>query len=183
MIKYMVVIEKGARPVVVELDLVLRVPAGIVTDQHGDGQPGAAGEPISVEGIFPPGDYDVVLQPRQVSDAEYMLSLERLPRFSCPADCEPNGMGEIYRAAPLPLDLVLEGRAGEWRDRDDYELPVFEAPTELVMRSAAPVAGLSIGRDARSRDYLQYDMALGGYRTTSLVYDLDTTKARTLFYP
>ncbi|MGD8385068.1 MAG: hypothetical protein PVF89_06645, partial [Lysobacterales bacterium] len=52
----------------------------------GAGQPGAAGEPVTLEGLFPPGDYHVSLKARQTSDAEYQLKLERLPRFSCPSD-------------------------------------------------------------------------------------------------
>jgi len=132
----------------------------------GDGQPVSPGEPISVEGLFPPGDYRVALSPRQVSDGEYALSLERLPRFTCPADCEPNGMGRIWLAAPLPADLVLEGRTGEWRDTDVYQLPAFEQPTELLIRTAQPVGSLAIGLHDQNQDRLTFDADLGGYRAT-----------------
>lgn len=131
-----------------------------------DGQPGGPGEPMVIEGLFPPGDYHVLLAARQVSAAEYMLSLERLPRFSCPADCEPNGMNQIYLAAPLPADLVLEGKTGEWRDWDYYQLPAFDRPTELLIHTPEPLREMTIGTHHRVRERLAYDAELGGYRTT-----------------
>jgi hypothetical protein len=131
-----------------------------------DGQPGGAGEPISMSGLFPPGDYHVALRPTRVSDAEYRLSLERLPRFSCPADCEPNGVSSLYLAAPVPPNRVLEGRSGNWRDTDSYELPEFDQPTELLIRSAQQVNSLSLNVNASESELLKYDPALGGYRAT-----------------
>lgn len=132
----------------------------------GDAQPGGPGEALTLEGLFPPGDYHVWLHAAKPSDAEYQLSLERLPRFSCPADCEPNGMKDIWLAAPIPPDLVLEGRTGDWRDRDDYQLPAFDAPTELLIQSADPVHSLSIGTQYGNRQAMRYDSALGGYGVT-----------------
>jgi len=131
----------------------------------GEGQPVTPGEPMVMQGLFPPGDYHIVLHPRQVSDAEYALQLERLPRFSCPADCEPNGHGLIWLASPLPADLVLEGISGDWRDQDNYELPAFDHDTELHIRTADPVR-LSVGPHLADREWLTYDAELGGYRTT-----------------
>jgi hypothetical protein len=130
----------------------------------GQGQPAAAGEPMVMEGLFPPGDYHIVLTPRQASVAEYKLRLERLPRFSCPADCEPNGQGLIWLASPLPPDLILEGISGDWRDMDVYELPTFQADTELHIRSADSVR-LSLGPNTADREWLTYDAEFGGYRT------------------
>jgi hypothetical protein len=98
----------------------------------------APGEPISISGLFPPGDYHLSLQAVQVSDAEYHLSLERLERFSCPVDCEPNGVRSLYLAAPLPQDLVVEGNAGRWNDTDVYQLPVLEEPSELIVMPTLP---------------------------------------------
>ena len=49
-----------------------------------------AGQEITLEGLFPPGDYRLALNAKTPSDAEYRLSLERLERFGCPTDCEPN---------------------------------------------------------------------------------------------
>ncbi|MFW2404620.1 MAG: VWA domain-containing protein, partial [Gammaproteobacteria bacterium] len=131
----------------------------------GQGQPRAPGEPMVMQGLFPPGDYHVVLNPREVSEAEYTLSLERLPRWSCPADCEPNGQGLIWLAAPLPPDLVLQGNSGDWRDSDFYELPVFEQDAELHIRSPEPVR-LSIGTRTRDQESLKHDPEFGGYQTT-----------------
>ncbi|MGA8205788.1 MAG: hypothetical protein WB812_14810 [Woeseiaceae bacterium] len=132
----------------------------------GDGQPGEPGEPLAIEGLFPPGDYYMKLSPRQVSGAEYTLALERLPRFTCPADCEPNGMNQIYLAAPLPPDLVLQGKSGDWRDWDYYQLPAFDTPTELVIRTPQPVAELTLGFRYSERERLDYDAEFGGYRMT-----------------
>jgi hypothetical protein len=132
----------------------------------GQARPGTAGDPVSLQGLFPPGDYQIELVPQQSSDAEYTLSLERLPRFSCPTDCEPNGMGELHLAAALPPDLVLEGRTGEWGDLDFYALPVVETPTDVLIRSAEPISGVWLGRNTLARETLQYDTEMGGYRGT-----------------
>ena len=70
-------------------------------------KPAGPGEPISISGLFPPGDYQVILQPTQTSDAEYHLSLQRRARFSCPADCEPEGMRSLHYAPPLPASLAF----------------------------------------------------------------------------
>ncbi len=40
-----------------------------------DGQPAGKGEPVRMEGVFPPGDYHVRLSPTGLSDAEYQVSL------------------------------------------------------------------------------------------------------------
>lgn len=130
----------------------------------GQGQPGGPGEPLVIDGLFPPGDYELQLAARQESGAEYTVRLERMPRFSCPVDCEPNGMQQIYLAAPLPPDLVLEGRSGDWRDRDYYQLPAFDNPTELVIHTAEPVPEIAIGTQYDTRERLTYDAELGGYR-------------------
>ncbi|MGK2927276.1 MAG: hypothetical protein ACSLE2_16795, partial [Lysobacterales bacterium] len=55
------------------------------------GIPSAPGQVMTFAGVFPPGDYYLNLSANQPSDAEYRLSLERLPRWSCASDCEPNG--------------------------------------------------------------------------------------------
>ena len=128
--------------------------------------PGGPGEPLIMEGLFPPGDYYFQLGPKQVSDADYTVSLERLPRFTLPADSEPSGQGSIYLAAPLPPDLVLEGNSGEWRDWDYYQLPAFDGPTEMLLLTPEPVAVLTVGTNVRTRETLTYDAELGGYRTT-----------------
>jgi len=124
------------------------------------------GQPIVIEGLFPPGDYHVWLRPKTVSDAEYTLKLERLPRFSCPADCEPNGFGTLDRAAPLPPNLVLQGKSGEWNDWDYYQLPRFETPAELVIHAEQPVHELTIGTLTRQRERLTYDAEQKAYRVT-----------------
>ncbi len=124
------------------------------------------GEPMVIEGLFPPGDYHFWLRPKQVSDAEYTVKLERLPRFSCPADCEPNGLNTLDRAAPLPPDLVLQGKSGEWFDWDYYQLPVFDTPTELVIHADDPVHELTIGTLTRQRERLTFDPEQKNYRIT-----------------
>lgn len=132
----------------------------------GQGMPAEAGKPMVMQGLFPPGDYHVALEPREVSDAEYTIGLERLPRWSCPSDCEPGGQGPLYLASPLPRDLVLTGVTGEWRDWDYYQLPAFETDTDIILRSLAPVKHAAVGTRFRQRQRLIFDKELGGYRAT-----------------
>ncbi|MGA9573764.1 MAG: VWA domain-containing protein [Lysobacterales bacterium] len=129
-------------------------------------RPGKKGEPMSIEGLFPPGDYSFSLRPREVSDAEYTIKLERLPRFSCPADCEPSDLGSFYQAASLPADLVLQGKSGEWGDWDTYQLPGFDTPTELIIHTPEPVHNLSLGTLTRNKKSQTYDPEAGIYRIT-----------------
>lgn len=132
----------------------------------GEGQPGAPGEPLVMQGLFPPGDYHVRLNPRQASDTEYTISLERMPRFSCPSDCEPGGHGLTWLASPLSPDLVLQGNSGEWRDSDFYELPAFTQPTELIIRTPEPVRFLRHGVNLQGAEIAKFDAELGGYSIT-----------------
>jgi len=88
------------------------------------------GQKIELEGLFPPGDYRLNLSTKKVSESEYRLSLERLDRFGCPSDCEPNDNFDF--ANPLPANHIVEGRVNEWRDADWYVLPVFDQPTEMT---------------------------------------------------
>jgi len=127
--------------------------------------PGRPGEPVTLSGVFPPGDYQLELTANKPSDAEYALQLERLPRFSCPADCEPNGMGDLNRAAPLPPSMVLKGRSGQWRDTDVYALPALADPAELTIRSKEPVHTLSLTGGSGDEQRLEFDRQAGAYRT------------------
>lgn len=94
---------------------------------------GAPGEPIRLSGVFPPGDYRLQLSAAQPSDAEYKLSLARLPRFGCPVDCEPNGFRGFHSAAPLPADGHLTGVSGDWGDDDSFALPVVDKASTLTV--------------------------------------------------
>jgi hypothetical protein len=67
-----------------------------------------AGRPLVLEGLFPPGDYRLEMITAQPSEAEYQLGLERLERFACAVDCEPNDNPGFARAVP-PAG-VIEGR-------------------------------------------------------------------------
>ncbi|MCU0989197.1 MAG: hypothetical protein MUE63_06365 [Xanthomonadales bacterium] len=130
------------------------------------GLPREAGQSISIQGLFPPGDYHISLESRDPGDAEYSLSLERLPRFGCPADCEPTGVNDLYLVSPLPPDFVLEGVSGEWRDLDAYALPQADAPYGLTIRSDAAPQEVAIGRHRLDRERLKYDAEAGVYRAT-----------------
>ena len=91
--------------------------------------------PIVFDGVLPPGDYYLTLAARQVSDAEYSVSLERLDRYTCADDCEPNDSPAF--ASPFPRRGFVEGLAGDWRDIDWYELPTYAAdqPVRIVLES------------------------------------------------
>lgn len=94
------------------------------------------GDPLVLEGVFPPGNYRLQLSPVQVSEAEYSVSLEPLPRFSCSADCEPNDTLGLANA--LIPGVPVQGRANEWRDADWFKLPVFESDTAVKLHMAPP---------------------------------------------
>lgn len=128
------------------------------------GMPSEVGEVMSVAGVFPPGDYHLQLSTREPSDAEYRLRLERLPRYSCAADCEPNGRA-IHLAAPLPPDLVLEGVSGDWRDLDTYGLPVLSQPSRLAIRGEK-TRRIYLGPKVNDWEALTYDAESGSYSTT-----------------
>ncbi len=91
------------------------------------------GQKVILEGLFPPGDYRLALSAKTTSEAEYRLSLERLERFGCPTDCEPND--NLDFANPLPAEHIVEGRVHEWRDSDWYRLPLFDEPAEIILSS------------------------------------------------
>ncbi|HVS02642.1 MAG TPA: VWA domain-containing protein, partial [Thermoanaerobaculia bacterium] len=92
---------------------------------------GVSGDPLVLEGLFPPGDYGLTLSVEKPSDGEYTLRLERLDRFACPVDCEPNDSESF--ANPLPADRVLTGSIGPWREWDVFALPAAPEPRALVV--------------------------------------------------
>ncbi len=108
----------------------------IVSDLYWDTKPfknlnnPQTGQKVELEGLFPPGDYRLMLRAEKTSEAEYKLSLERLERFGCPSDCEPNDNFDF--ANPLPANHIVEGIVNEWRESDWYALPVFDQPTEMT---------------------------------------------------
>ena len=125
--------------------------------------PLGAGQPLVLEGVFPPGDYRLALSAQKASEAEYRVSLERQNRFTCPADCEPNDNPAF--ASPVPPSLVVEGRVGQWRDVDWWALPILERESELLLipaerRDLALVGSLEQG----ARNLLQWDATANGYR-------------------
>lgn len=129
-----------------------------------EGQPGANGEPIELEGLFPPGDYQLRLTAGQTSDAEYRVSLERLPRFSCPTDCEPTGVTALDNAAPLPASLVIEGNAGRWDDYDVYQLPALDEPGEVAVIPITAPREVRIARYIGDTNIAERDRTSGGWR-------------------
>lgn len=106
------------------------VDGAILADLRWDGFPirfirrGAVAEVLTTEGVFPPGSYELQLKADTAGDAGYTVSLDRLPRFSCGADCEPND--NIAFANPLPVSGVIAGEVGEWRDVDWYAVPAAD---------------------------------------------------------
>ena len=113
------------------------------------------GQPVILEGLFPPGEYRLELSARTVSDAEYRISLERLPRFGCASDCEPND--NLDFANPLPRDQVLEGRTNEWRDLDWYQMPVFEEATRVILESESKLQVKLVSADYAAPNLLEWD--------------------------
>ena len=130
------------------------------------GIPSEPGQVMTYAGVFPPGDYYVQLKANQPSDAEYRLSLERLPRWSCLTDCEPNGMYTYFGASRLPPNLMLEGVSGAWRDADSYQLPALDQPSQLIVRSPERVGGVFLGPNHLNRQPMTYDTETGTYTGT-----------------
>ena len=122
------------------------------------------GQEVVLEGLFPPGDYYLALNAKKTSEAEYKLSLERLDRFGCPTDCEPND--NLDFASPLPADHVLEGRASEWRDSDWYRLPVFDQPTEITLACEPRQALQVLTREYAARSLVAWDNEAGQWQGT-----------------
>ncbi len=142
----------------------------IMTDLHWDAKTfkrynnPRAGQAITLQGLFPPGDYRLNLYPKVTSEAEYRLSLERLERFGCPTDCEPNDNFDF--ANPFPADHVIEGRVNEWRDADWFELPVFDTPTEITVSSEVRRDIKVVERVYSAKSLVTWDAASNLWRGT-----------------
>ena len=75
------------------------------------GASGSPGKPMSLSGLLPPGDYQLVLRAKKESEAEYRLSLERLRRYSCPDGCAPGRYsGFAFGEAAAPAAPPAAGR-------------------------------------------------------------------------
>jgi hypothetical protein len=123
----------------------------------------ASGEAFQLQGVFPPGDYRLELITAAASDAEYFVELTRLERFSCLTDCEPNNSTAF--ANVIPVDGVLQGQVGEWRDDDWYVLPAFGSDTAIAISGTGP--GIALVADRDDRDSLTLDQA-SGIRTATI---------------
>lgn len=123
-----------------------------------------AGRALVLEGLFPPGDYRLEMITAQPSEAEYRLSLERLARFACPVDCEPNDNPAFAR--PVPPDGVIEGQVGEWRDEDWYALPVSERAVDVAIEADQKLT-IDLVAQAGDRGGLVWDAA--GSRFTGTI--------------
>jgi len=121
------------------------------------------GEEIVLEGLFPPGDYYLRLEGGELSEAEYVLKLERLARFGCAVDCEPND--NLTFASPIPRNYIIEGIAGDWRDDDVYAMPVRDEPTEWVLKPT-PYIWLNMYSNAKRKSILEYDKVAKLFRGT-----------------
>ena len=123
-----------------------------------------AGQKFQLEGLFPPGNYRLHLEARKPSEAEYKLSLERLERFGCPTDCEPND--NVDFASPFPADHTIEGQSNEWRDQDWFELPVFDQPTEIVVASEEKRNIEVVDRSYNAKNLVEWDKEANAWRGT-----------------
>lgn len=124
----------------------------------------AVGKPVTLQGLFPPGDYRLALAPRQASAAEYAVSLERLPRFGCAVDCEPNDNRAF--ASPLPADWVLAGWVGDWGDDDHFALPPLDSPTEVTIPAEGQNPVLALVTRASDESLLEWDNGARQWRGT-----------------
>lgn len=122
------------------------------------------GQKVELEGLFPPGDYRINLYANKASEAEYKLSLERLDRFACPVDCEPND--NIDFASPFPADHIIQGRVNEWRDGDWYAMPVFEKDTDVTLTSEVKRNIQMVPRGYFPKSIVSWDKEFNAWRGT-----------------
>lgn len=125
----------------------------------------AVGEVITLEGLFPPGDYYLSLKSPKPSEGEYTLKLERLERFGCATDCEPNDRSTFSNA--MPQDYVIKGLVGDWHDIDVYALPIRDEVTEWEIKPTPHFSvSLKVKSDVYAKSILEYDRSTGSYRAT-----------------
>ena len=118
------------------------------------------GQPAVIKGLLPPGDYQLSLRARQPSEAEYHLSLKRLPRYACAADCEPNDTRAF--ANPLPVSMSVDGNVNEWRDTDWFILPAQQTERPVTIH-VKPQRGLDVVEEYGGTSYVKWDRELGAY--------------------
>lgn len=122
------------------------------------------GQKVELDGLFPPGNYRINLNAGKTSEAEYKIGLQRLDRFACPTDCEPND--NIDFASPFPANHIIEGRVNEWRDADWYEMPVFEQATEVVVTSEVKKNIDIVPRGYNPKSIVSWDKESSAWRGT-----------------
>lgn len=105
-----------------------------------------------LEGVYPPGSYVLTLTTNQATEEHYRVGLQRLPRYACGTDCEPNDNAAFSN--PLPADGRISGQADPVRfgDTDWHALPVREQDTEwhFVTASTAELT-LHLNQNARAQ--------------------------------
>jgi len=123
------------------------------------------GEALVWDMYLPPGDYSVQLWPGEVSDAEYMIALDRLDYLERIADREPND--GLQSAAPFPPDGRVHGSVGTTRENEDwYRLPVVAKPTELALARPDGVHMQLFARSTPNENRFEYDRETSLDRTT-----------------
>lgn len=92
------------------------------------------------EGVYPPGSYVLTLETNQATEGQYRLGLQRLPRYGCAIDCEPNHNAAFSNS--LPADGRIVGRADPVGrgDSDWYALPVRDQETTWHFSTASTAA-------------------------------------------
>ena len=96
------------------------------------------GQQLTFEGLLKAGDYQVDLRPAGgfTSDAAYSIQLNRLPRYSCASDCEPND--SFQQANQIKQKSFIKGSHKTHGDEDWYQLPPFELDTKLTFKNHFP---------------------------------------------
>lgn len=91
-----------------------------------------AGLELVWDAWLPAGDYNVVLESSILSDAEYQISLERLPWFDGSVDREPNN--DEDHAFQVRPDGLIFGEVGISRVQTDwYRLPYIETVSDIAI--------------------------------------------------
>lgn len=126
---------------------------------------GARGEVLDWDVYLPAGDYSITLTPRTVSDAEYHISLERLPLFDGRVDRDPNDYPE--QASVVPAHGRIAGEVGHNRRASDwFRLPPVEASTEISIEAVAGLGFALHERQDTKADRLSHDRNTGRYTAT-----------------
>ena len=114
------------------------------------------GKPLDWDLFLPPGDYSLMLDPGQASDAEYTVRAERGDWLETPSDREPNNSRAT--ASPLPPDGQVTGNVGVTAAGEDwYAIGPLEQAGRVEIPRRSGIRTELFGEDDPGQDLFQWD--------------------------